>query len=89
MSNKVHNEAQALTDKLVDLTNSMGNKSEDIGAGIAEGLMRSHRTLQQSFISSLQKALVLYAESNTDLRNEGAVAWAKQVAQLDINTPFI
>ena len=89
MSNKVHKEAQEITNKLVDLTNSMGNKYEDIGAGIAEALMRSHRTLQQSVIASLQKALVTYSESGTDMRNEGAVDWAKQVAKININTPFI
>lgn len=66
-----------------------------IACGLALGLLRSHRTLQQSAVSALAEALVAYAKESkdfTDIRNEHVVktllkheAALREIAQ----APFI
>lgn len=78
--------------ELVDQTNTMGYENEVV-EGIVAGLQGSHRTLQQSFVRALVKAMKEYGESHTDLRNEAAVALAKKIGELgdenDSHLPFI
>jgi len=75
--------------KLIDETNTMGYEAEVV-QGIAEGLRVSHRTLQQNFVRAFVTAMKTYGESQTDLRNEAAVAVAKKIGELDEeHLPFI
>ena len=71
-------EARAVGNSLGEvLCNGVNRHCKDqIAYGIAESLLRSHRTLQQSAILSIAKALLIYAEETkdfTDLRNEFVV----------------
>ena len=54
-----------------------------------------HRTLQQSLIRILVYAINYIARwheehpSRTDLRNEGAIQWVKEVSKIQIPMPFV
>jgi len=74
---------------LIDATNIMGGEA-DVIQGMTEALQYSHRTLQQSFISCFVGTMVNYAEFRTDVRNQDAVQFAKNVSKMDnIHFPFI
>lgn len=59
------------------LTNGVNrHTNHQIAIGFANGMLRSHRTLQQSAILALAEGLLAYAKESkdfTDLRNEFAV----------------
>lgn len=74
---------------LIDVTNVMGG-DKDVAAGILDGLLKSHKTLQQSFFRSLFMAMGEYAETPfVDGRNQASVDFAKQVKELDAFFPFV
>jgi predicted HAD superfamily Cof-like phosphohydrolase len=62
---------------------------EVVAQAIAQGLAESHRTLQQNTMRSLKRAMVEYAKTRTDLRNEKAVELAKAIAELEIHLPLV
>jgi hypothetical protein len=70
------------------LVNSYGSDRE-LSAAIVEHLKNEHRTLQQTFWRIIQKVAVQYKDFNTDLRNEAAVKFAKDIADIDGPMPFI
>lgn len=84
----VDNVSQAMQ-SLVNTTNSMAMEDE-VAKGIADGLMRSHRTLQQSFFRSFKIAMKQYAdEAGSDLRNQESVKFAKKISEMDDYFPFV
>ncbi|TRZ47862.1 MAG: hypothetical protein D4S01_11435 [Dehalococcoidia bacterium] len=58
---------------------------------IVEAIAGEHRTHQASIIRNLQHILVAYSSINpgSDPRNEQAVAFADNVACIDISIPYI
>ena len=95
--NDYHAEARCVGNSLGEvLCNGVNRHDKDqIAYGIAESLLRSHRTLQQSAVLALAKALLTYAEESkdfTDLRNEFAVKTIlkhKEALQELAGLPFI
>lgn len=81
-------EVEDLMRQLVDATNTMGME-EEVAQGIFNALSQSHRTLQNSFMRSFQKAMGPYSGIRADARNEGAVALAGKISELEANIPFI
>jgi len=77
-------EAHELAKKLFALTNTMGG--DTLGIAVADAFNQEHRTLQQASIRDIIKP-VLYAldwagdTGAFDLRNEGAVKWARAVLE--------
>jgi hypothetical protein len=70
--------AQAAGFEIADhLTNAVNKHyKHQVACGLANGFLRTHRTLQQSAISTLAEALVAYAVESkdfTDMRNEHVV----------------
>jgi len=83
------NEARDAMQKLIDLTNVMGG-DKDVAAGLLEGLLTSHKTLQQSFIRCFVEAMKEYADTRfVDARNEASVNFAKQLKEMEIHFPFV
>lgn len=76
---------EALQVKIRDLIEEVNGGSErDLADAIVGALSRSHRTLQQSFMGAIKLAIHGYAaqEDMTDLRNEEARRWSREVARL-------
>jgi hypothetical protein len=74
---------------IIDATNVMGSE-KDVAAGILEGLLSSHKTLQQSFMRAFIEAMKEYADTPfRDARNEASVEFARKVKELDVHFPFI
>lgn len=74
---------KALQAKVLELIEAVnGGPPRDLADAIVSALGRSHRTLQQEFMSAVKLAIAGYAGADHDLRNEDAVRWAKQVAGL-------
>jgi hypothetical protein len=82
-------EVVELTRKLIDATNVMGG-DKLVAAGIADGIMGSHRTLQQSFMRCFVMAMKEYGETEfKDPRNQDAVALAKKIGEIEAHLSFI
>ena len=87
---KVEKRAEELMKELIDLSNDISGKTQErVAKGMACGLLRSHRTLQQSTVANIKEAFVIYGATNSDARNEQAVSFAKQAGELPIHFPFI
>jgi hypothetical protein len=56
---------------------------------IYTALTTEHRTYQQSIVKSIYEILKMYSNNHTDLRNENAVAWAKEATAKEHFFPFI
>ena len=71
---------------LLDVANSMGS-GRSVVAGMLDGFLSEHRTLQQSFVRNLALMLKQWSEMDksmmTDLRNQDAFAFAQEVVKLD------
>jgi len=87
---KKKEEVSEIMKQLVSATNTMG-MDKAVASGIVEGLMNSHRTLQQSFVRALLLAFQEIAEKDpsVDLRNEQALKVIKEIAKIDSNLPFV
>lgn len=78
---------------LIDEVN--GGSPAELAEVMFEQLTRSHRTLQQSFLGTVKLTLYKYGsleEHWTDLRNEFAWKWAKEVSKIpnsDVRFPLI
>ena len=88
-------ETETIVLRLIGLINVMGG-GEEVYYGIARALIRTHRTLQQSFAGIVLRAIVdafAYMEENrlTDLRNDAACKLGKALkAVMDEHyLPFI
>jgi hypothetical protein len=80
---------EAAMKELIDVTNVMGYDDE-IAEGIFLGLIKSHRTLQQSFFRCFVMAMDPYSKIVPDLRNEQAVKFAKKISEDGENYfPFV
>lgn len=75
---------------LVNETNVMGMEKA-VAAGIVQGLMGSHRTLQQSFMRAFMLACKEIDEKgySSDLRNEQSMKVIKKIAKMDEYLPFV
>jgi hypothetical protein len=83
------NEVTKLMQQLIDSTNVMGG-DELVAAGMVQGIMRSHRTLQQSFMRCFVMAMKEYGATEfKDPRNEDAVALAKKIGEIEAHLSFI
>ena len=86
-------ENKKAADKLFELANFMGNK-DALAEQLSEVRRLSHRTVQQAFFAVLKSVIEDFAAVDagcTDLRNEAAHKWAKEVAKVgkDIYFPCI
>ena len=91
LSDYANKHSHIVTDAILTVIDCNNRCSDELVAeGIVRALTESHRTLQAAFIRSLREALKMYPEAvGTDLRNEGAVAWAKEVTAIDTHIPYI
>jgi hypothetical protein len=78
---EARNRFRDIVAEAIDLSNG-GLSPEAMGTAIADVLSTAHRTLQQQFVGGMKVAIHKYAATSTDLRNEAAVKWAKEVAAL-------
>jgi 5-methylcytosine-specific restriction endonuclease McrA len=60
-----------------------------VSEAMFEEMQRTHRTLQQNFMRTLQGFIHRMTKMDTDLRNEASVAWCKQVDKIDVCLPLI
>ena len=89
MTNEEINENMEAGLKIIfNSCNYMGGEKERAEI-LAKVLQSEHRTIQQSFMRVFKMAMVEYSESNTDGRNESAVALAKEIANSNEYLPFI
>ena len=84
----------ALTQKEVEtfiseLTNRTGEK--EAGKMLSNALLNQHRTLQAGFWRIMRDAVIPnYAAAAFDLRNEGAVTYAKKLSEVsETYIPYI
>ena len=76
---------------IINTGNTMGNE-DLIAQGIFEGLINSHKTLQQCFMKSFIMAMKQYHDADYyDARNEASVKLAGKIVELaeDHPLPFI
>lgn len=74
--------------ELINETNSMAG-DDGVILGMLEGMIHSHRTLQQCFFKMFKVMLTEYAKTDSDLRNAASVAFAKKVDEIDWHFPYI
>lgn len=75
--------------ELLNQVNYMG-MDNDIADAMAKVLIKEHNTIQQTFWRVMQGVAKQYGEMPYhDGRNEQAVKFAKQIAEIDIHLPFI
>lgn len=87
-----HKDALIVKEAVISIIDSLNTISgtEHITTAFFNGITSQHRTLQQDFIRTLYDVLVAYSELEYyDGRNEAAVKFAKQVAELDVYLPRI
>lgn len=81
-----YNDAKATMETLLSLGNGMGSRKAII-AGMLDGFLREHRTLQQTgirnFVGMLQEWVKLEEVSVSDSRNKNAWDFAQEVVNLD------
>ena len=88
-------EAAPFVQVVEDLTkssNSMCLEEKKVAAHMADAFSRQHRTLQQSVMRVLAEFISKVGETPmefTDLRNEGAISWARDVKNIQQSMPFI
>ena len=75
-----YREAHEAARKLFALTNTMGG--DRLAIAVADAFNQEHRTLQQEAIKSIIKPVLMVLDwagdtGQSDLRNEGSVAWAR------------
>lgn len=85
---------QEMVNQLADMVNNMGFDYLKGAETIAETLVKKHRTLQQNTLRLIAQVIKKYSELietryKTDLRNEAAAEWAKQIAETNCYFPFI
>ena len=85
---QVYEQCKKLMSDLINATNSMSGDN-GVVLGMLDGMTHSHRTLQQCFFRMFKVMLVEYAETDSDLRNDASVAFAKKVNEIDWHFPFI
>ena len=78
---------QAMRD-LLECSNVMGS-DVDVSKAISNVLSREHRTLQQAFMRSFVNAMDTYKDSGSDLRNEGSIQLATEIANTKIGLPYV
>ena len=71
---------------IVNLCNSM---STEFGDALAKELQCTHRTIQQSAVRELLKAITSLAGTHSDLRNEASVTAASKIKELNLYFPFV
>lgn len=72
--------ATTVTNEIMNAVNVMGSDKQ-VAEGILEAIKGSHRTLQQNYWRVMIAVIKGYAETNSDLRNEGAVNFCKDVVK--------
>ncbi len=73
-----------------DLLKEFRTISKQFPESFVELLNKEHRTHQASIIKNIQAILKLYAETaRHDARNEAAVDFARQSAEIDTFIPYI
>jgi hypothetical protein len=78
-------------DQFAHTINNMGFSQNLFGEALATQFVREHRTLQQDMLRTLSyffQHLAKYHNEHpdrTDLRNEGGIAWVKEVAKVEPN----
>lgn len=72
---------------LINHTN--GCDPEMFADALFDLMLSTHRTLQQNFIKSLAAFIDKMKDMDTDLRNEAAVKWCKEVSKVERCFPFI
>ena len=79
-------DVQAAVQTILNALN--GGNQKDLAAVIHETVSRDHRTLQQSFWSTMLLAQIKYADNQSDLRNDAAVNWAKKIKEVAVRLAF-
>jgi len=81
-----YDKAHEAMSALLNLANGMGS-SKAVVAGMLDGFLSEHRTLQQAgvrnFVGMLKEWTKFSEPAMTDLRNQDAWKFAKQVVELD------
>ena len=80
--------AEEAMEELIRCVNVLGGE-EDIAEVMARVLQNSHRTLQQSFIRTFMLAMEEYRNTSTDLRNQAAVDFAKNITEQEFYFPLV
>lgn len=81
--------AKEIIEKLSRTSNNMTFDHKQFAQQLADNFRREHRTLQQGMIKVLAEFISEVAEQHTDMRNEAAVNWCKEVKKIEANFPFI
>lgn len=81
--------AKEIIEKLSRTSNNMTFDHKEFAAQLADSFRREHRTLQQGIIKVLAEFISEVAEQHTDMRNEAAVQWCKEVKKIEAIFPFI
>ncbi len=82
-----YNDAKAAMETLLNLANAMGS-NKAIVAGMLDGFLLEHRTLQQAsirnFVGMLQEWAKFEEASASDPRNKDAWDFAQDIVKLDL-----
>ena len=76
-------------ERLSVVVNNLSFDYNDASMVMANKFIRVNRTLQQSIIHLLSCFIKNISEHDTDLRNEAAIKWAKEVSKIDAYFPLI
>lgn len=75
--------------KLSRTSNNMTFNPREFAELLATQFIREHRTLQQGMIKVIAEFISIVAEQHTDLRNQAAIDWCKEVKKIEAVFPFI
>jgi hypothetical protein len=80
ITKKLKEKVSKTVETLVDTCNTIGMQ-DTVRAGILEGIIRSHRYLQNEFFIALFDVMKRYGETEWDLRNKWAVEACKKASK--------
>jgi hypothetical protein len=91
MNESQNKEIENAVEVLSRLVNNMSFDYDEAAKVAASKFIREHRTLQQSMVRLMAAFIKAVAEANpgSDMRNESAIKWVKEVAEKDSYFPFV
>lgn len=78
-----------ISETIDQLFQELNGNHREVATELVAHLRTEHRTLQQSFWRVVQAVACEYQRFDSDLRNESAVAFAKEVAGINRPLPML
>jgi len=89
LDKKEKESAKEIIEKLSRTSNNMAFNHKLFAKEMVNNFRKEHRTLQQGLIKVLAEFIAEVSTFDTDMRNEAAINWCKEVQKIEAIFPFI